>query len=45
METAITNASDTSALETLYTYTTDSDDVQSRPLGELTNIGECNPCL
>ena len=35
METAITNASDTSALETLHTYTTDSDDVQSRPLGEL----------
>jgi hypothetical protein len=35
METAITNASNTPALETLYTYTTDSDDVQSRPLGEL----------
>ena len=36
METAITNASDTSALETLYTYTTDSDGVQQpRPLGEL----------
>jgi len=35
METAITNASDTQALETLYTYTTDSDGVQSRPLGEL----------
>jgi len=35
METAITNASDTPALETLYTYTTDSDDVHSRPLGEL----------
>jgi len=35
METAITNASDTPALETLYTYTTDSDGVQSRPLGEL----------
>jgi len=32
METAITNASDTPALETLYTYTTDSDGVQSRPL-------------
>ncbi len=28
METAITNASDTPALETLYTYTTDSDGVQ-----------------
>jgi len=36
METAITNASDTPALETLYTYTTDSDGVQQpRPLGEL----------
>jgi len=35
METQITNASDTPALETLYTYTTDSDGVQSRPLGEL----------
>ena len=34
METAITNASDTAALETLYTYTT-TDGVQSRPLGEL----------
>ena len=34
METAITNASDTPALETLYTYTT-TDGVQSRPLGEL----------
>ena len=35
METANTNAADTAALETLHTYTTDSDDVQSRPLGEL----------
>jgi len=35
METAITNAADTAALETLYTHTTDSDGVQSRPLGEL----------
>ena len=34
METAITNASDTPALETLHTYTT-TDGVQSRPLGEL----------
>ena len=34
METAITNASDTAALETLHTYTT-TDGVQSRPLGEL----------
>ena len=32
METSITNASDTPALETLYTYTTDSDGVKSRPL-------------
>ena len=35
METQITNASDTPALETLYTYTTDSDGVQSRTLAEL----------
>ena len=33
METAITNASDTPALETLYKYTT-TDGVQSRPLAE-----------
>ena len=32
METSITNASDTPALETLYTYTRDSDGVSSRPL-------------
>ena len=38
METAITNASNTPALETLYTYTTNSDDVQSRPLGELPTL-------
>ena len=38
METAITNASDTPALETLYTYTTDSDGVHSRPLGELPTL-------
>jgi len=38
METQITNASDTPALETLYTYTTDSDGVQSRPLGELPTL-------
>ena len=37
METAITNASDTPALETLYTYTT-TDGVQSRPLGELPTL-------
>ena len=35
METAITNAVDTAALETLHTYTEDADGVQSRPLGEL----------
>ena len=35
METAITNASDTPALETLYTYTRDSDGVSSRPLAEI----------
>ena len=38
METSITNASDTPALETLYTYTTDSDGVQSRPLGVLPTL-------
>ena len=38
METAITNASDTPALETLYTYTTDSDGVQSRPLAEIPTL-------
>ena len=37
METAITNASNTPALKTLYTYTT-TDDVQSRPLGELPTL-------
>ena len=37
METAITNASNTPALETLYTYTT-TDDVTSRPLGELPTL-------
>ena len=37
METAIINASDTPALETLYTYTT-TDGVQSRPLGELPTL-------
>ena len=38
METAITNASDTPALETLYTYTTDSDGVSSRPLAEIPTL-------
>ena len=33
MQTAITNAADTAALETLFTYTT-TDGVTSRPLGE-----------
>ena len=37
METAITNAADTPALETLYTYTV-KDGVQSRPLGELPTL-------
>ena len=37
METAITNAADTPALETLYTYTV-TDGVQSRPLGDLPRI-------
>ena len=35
METAITNASDTPALETLYTYTKQEDGSTTRPLGEL----------
>ena len=34
METAITNASDTAALETLYTYTEQEDGTVTRPLGE-----------
>ena len=34
METAITNASDTPALETLYTYTRQEDGSVTRPLGE-----------
>ena len=37
METQITNAADTPALETLYTYTI-TDGVQSRPLGELPTL-------
>ena len=35
METAITNASNTPALETLYTYTKQEDGSVTRPLGEL----------
>ena len=38
METLVTNASNTAAIETLYTYTTDDDGVQSRPLGELPTL-------
>ena len=38
METAITNASDTPALETLYTYTEDDDGNVTRPLGELPTL-------
>lgn len=38
METAITNASDTSALETLYTYTKQEDGLTTRPLGELPTL-------
>ena len=37
METAITNAADTPALATLYTYTV-TDGVQSRPLGDLPRL-------
>ena len=37
METAITNAADAPAVETLYTYTT-TDGVTSRPLGELPTL-------
>ena len=35
METSITNASDTPALETLYTYTKQEDGSITRPLGEI----------
>ena len=38
METLITNASDTPALETLYTYTEQSDGTVTRPLGELPRL-------
>ena len=38
METAITNAANTPALETLYTYTTNEAGVTSRPLGELPTL-------
>ena len=38
METAITNASDTPALETLYTFTKQEDGSVTRPLGELPTL-------
>jgi len=38
METAITNASNTPALETLYTYTKQDDGSVTRPLGELPTL-------
>ena len=38
METKITNASDTPALETLYTYTEQEDGSVTRPLGELPRL-------
>ena len=38
METAIRNASDTPALETLYTYTEQDDGSVTRPLGELPTL-------
>ena len=38
METAITNASDTPALETLYTFTKQDDGSVTRPLGEMPTL-------
>ena len=38
METAITNASNTAAIETLYTYTEQEDGLVTRPLGELPRL-------
>ena len=38
METAVINASDTPALETLYTYTKQEDGSVTRPLGELPTL-------
>ena len=38
METSITNASDTPALETLYTYTRQEDGSVTRPLGEIPTL-------
>ena len=39
METAVTNASNTAAIETLYTYTRQEDGSVTRPLGELPTLG------
>ena len=43
METSITNASNTPALETLYTYVNTADEgdpvVMARPLGEFPELG------
>ena len=38
MEASITNAADTAALETLYTYTEQEDGSVTRPLGELPTL-------
>ena len=38
METAITNASNTAAIETLYTYTKQEDGSVTRPLGEMPTL-------
>ena len=38
METSITNASDTPALETLYKYTRQEDGSVTRPLGEIPTL-------
>ena len=38
METAVTNASDTPALETLYTYTEQEDGSVTRPIGNLPTL-------
>ena len=38
METAVTNASNTAAIETLYTYTKQEDGSVTRPLGNLPTL-------
>ena len=38
METAVTNASNTAAIKTLYTYTKQEDGSVTRPLGELPTL-------